>query len=123
MSGGIPTYGPEEIGRRLERTLPAWRYERGWIRRRWDREGWPASILSAGAIAYLAEAGYHHPDLILTADGVAVKLRHHFAAGITDLDLALAETLEGLLAWRSDAAETAEAAETGSAGIDPEPPG
>lgn len=106
MSEETPTYGPEEVARRLDRTLPAWRYERGWIRRRWEREGWPATLLSAAAVAYLAEAAYHHPDLLLTAEGGSVKLRHHFAAGITDLDFELAEEIEALLGWPAEAEAT-----------------
>lgn len=100
----IPTYSAEEIRRRLAEELPAWRYERGWLRRDVPVGPRPAALLVAGRIAHLAEAAFHHPDLELRGDVLEVRVRHHWAAGITDGDFALARAVERILRERPGAA-------------------
>jgi 4a-hydroxytetrahydrobiopterin dehydratase len=52
------------------------------------------------AIGYMAEAGYHHPDLSVTWGQVIVKLQTHSAGGITDKDFELAQQIEATALWR-----------------------
>src|SRR3954463_1185670 len=96
------TYSDAEITERLK-DLTGWYYEDGWIRRVYKTDGWPTTLLLVNAVAYLAEAAYHHPDLNVTWGKVWVKLKTHSAGGITDKDFALAKQLEAVTLWRPPA--------------------
>jgi 4a-hydroxytetrahydrobiopterin dehydratase len=93
------TYTEAEIGERLH-ALPGWFYENGWIRRVYKTDGWPTTLMLVNAIAYVAEAAYHHPDLAVTWGRVTVKLNTHSAGGITDKDFSLAAKIEQVALWR-----------------------
>ena len=91
------TYNDAEIAQRLEE-LPGWYYEDGWIRRVYKTDGWPTTTMLVNAVAYLAEAAYHHPDLSVTWGRLTVKLQNHAAGGITDKDFELARKIDEMLA-------------------------
>src|SRR6516164_4017877 len=80
------TYEPDEIEARLKRELPHWRYENGWIRRRFRTASWKGTLMVINAVGHLAEAAWHHPDLAASYAFVEVKLQTHSAKGITDKD-------------------------------------
>ena len=46
--------------------MPRWEIRDGWLRRKYITPGWPHTMLLANAIAYAAEAAWHHPDLALS---------------------------------------------------------
>jgi 4a-hydroxytetrahydrobiopterin dehydratase len=94
-----PTYDEAEIAERLA-GLPGWYYEDKWIRRSYKTDGWPTTLMLVNAIAYCAEAAYHHPDLTVTWARVGVKLATHSAGGITDKDFELARRIEDAVLWR-----------------------
>ena len=96
------TYNEQEIEQQL-RELPGWFYEDGWIRRNYKTDGWPTTLMLVNAIAFLAEAAYHHPDLAVTWGRVTVKLSTHSAGGITEKDFLLARQIEGVALWRPSA--------------------
>jgi 4a-hydroxytetrahydrobiopterin dehydratase len=50
-------------------------------------------------IRFLAEAGWHHPGLILTYPRLTVRLQTHDASGVTDKDFELARRIEGIVTW------------------------
>ena len=89
------TFTDEEVAEALG-TLPGWYLENGWIRRVYKTEGWPITLMLVNAIAFVAEAANHHPDLSVTWARVTVKLTTHSAGGITQKDLDLATLLEGI---------------------------
>ena len=73
----------------------------------WTREGdcivhvvtladFRAAFLYAGAVAYLAEAANHHPDMTIQWNKVTLTLSTHSAGGLTANDFALAERINGL---------------------------
>lgn len=80
--------------------LPAWELREGWIRRTFKTPGWPHSILLVNTIAYLAEAGWHHPDLVVGYAQVTVKLQTHSARGITAKDIELAHKIDEVVLWK-----------------------
>lgn len=94
----LPTYGEEEIRARLDAELPAWSYGGAWLERELTSGTRGGALLAASAIAYLAEAAHHHPDLEIRGNRVLVQVRHHWAAGVTDADFELAHAVEGFLA-------------------------
>ncbi len=102
MSSAKPhVYSDEEIAARLaEQGLSGWHLEEGWLRRKFNTDGWPTTLMLVNAIGYLAEAAWHHPDLAVTWGKVWVKLKTHSAGGITDKDFALARQIEDHVLWR-----------------------
>ena len=99
MAQKEPTYSDAEIATKLE-ALPGWYYEDGWIRRVYKTDGWPSTLMLVNAVAFVAEAAYHHPDLSVTWARVTVKLQTHSAGGITDKDFELARKIEDVVLWR-----------------------
>ena len=55
-----------------------------------------AAMLYVGAIAYLAEAANHHPDINIAWNKVTLTLSTHSAGGLTSNDFALAEQISAL---------------------------
>ena len=94
------TYDEAEIAERLARELPSWRYENGWIRRRYKTHSWKSTLMVINAVGHLAEAAWHHPDLAASYAWVEVKLQNHAAKGITDKDFALARKIEEVVGWQ-----------------------
>jgi len=86
------------------REMPEWEIRDGWLRRKYITPGWPHTMLLANAIAYAAEAAWHHPDLELGYAQVVVKLQTHRVKGITPSDIALARRIEEIAMWKPDAA-------------------
>jgi len=96
------TYTETQIAENLK-SLPGWWFEDGWIRRVYKTDGWPTTLMLVGAIGFIAEAAYHHPDLAVTWGRITVKLSTHSAGGITDKDFAVARKIEDAVLWRPDA--------------------
>ena len=94
------TYSEAEINARLQRDLPHWRYEGGWIRRNYRTHGWKGTLMVINAVGHLAEAAWHHPDITASYAWVEVRLQNHAAKGITDKDFELAAKIEDVVQWR-----------------------
>ena len=93
-------YSESEIAERLARDLPHWRYENGWIRRKFKTHSWKGTLMVINAVGHLAEAAWHHPDIAASYAWVEVKLMTHTAKGITDKDFELARKVEEVVGWR-----------------------
>ena len=92
----------DEIRARLERELPHWYLEDGWIRRRYRTNSWKGTLMVINAVGHLAEAAWHHPELLLSYPRLRVMLSTHDAGGITDRDFELAERIESVATWRPE---------------------
>lgn len=92
-------YSEEAVQQRLADELPFWYFEEGWIRRKYRTSGWKATLMVVNTIGHLAEAAWHHPDLIVSYAFVIVKLTTHSAKGVTDKDFALAKKMEEVIQW------------------------
>jgi 4a-hydroxytetrahydrobiopterin dehydratase len=55
-----------------------------------------AAMLYVGAVAYLAEAANHHPDITIEWNTVTLALSTHSAGGLTAKDFALAGQISQL---------------------------
>lgn len=93
-------YQPVEITAKLAAELPLWRFEDGFIKRTYRTHGWKGTLMAVNAIAHLAEAAWHHPDLSVSYPSVEVRLQTHDAGGVTDRDFALARKIEDVVMWR-----------------------
>ena len=99
----LEKYPVDEIDAKLkEHGLDDWYYEDGWIRRKFNTDGWPTTLMLVNAIGYLCEAAYHHADLSVTWGKLWVKLTTHSSGGITDKDFALARKIEDTVLWRPE---------------------
>ncbi|HTZ78445.1 MAG TPA: 4a-hydroxytetrahydrobiopterin dehydratase [Stellaceae bacterium] len=93
-------YAEDEIKNRLQRDLPLWWYENGWIRRKYKTHSWKGTLMVINTVGHLAEAAWHHPDLTASYAWVEVRLMNHSAKGITDKDFELAKKIEDVVTWR-----------------------
>ncbi len=97
----LPVFADEAVPAELaKRGLAGWYFEDGWIRRKYNTDGWPQTMMAVNMVGYLAEAAYHHPDLAVTWGKLWVKLRTHDSGGITEKDFALAKEIEERLLAR-----------------------
>jgi 4a-hydroxytetrahydrobiopterin dehydratase len=97
-------YSEQEIQTKIkELNLAEWYLEDGWLRRKYNTDGWPTTLMLTNAIGYLCEAAWHHADLAITWGKLWVKLKTHSAGGITDKDFALAKKIEEVILWRPTA--------------------
>ena len=94
------TYSEAEISERLARELPQWRYENGWIRRRYKTHSWKSTLMVINTVGHLAEAAWHHPDITASYAWVEVRLMTHTAKGITPKDFELAKKIEDVVHWQ-----------------------
>lgn len=84
----------DEITARLP---DGWRHEDGTIVHDRTLEDFAAAIAFVNAVADLAEAANHHPDLLVHGwNKVRLTLSTHSEGGITDADIALATQVAGL---------------------------
>ena len=99
----LKAYEVDEIEAKLkEAGLDDWYYDDGWIRRKFNTDGWPTTLMLVNAVGYLCEAAWHHPDLSVTWGKVWVKLATHSSGGITDKDFTLARKIEDTVLWRPE---------------------
>ena len=99
-------YTPEDVEAKITALgLDGWYYDAdgGWLRRKYNTDGWPSTLMLTNAIGYLCEAAWHHADLAVTWGKLWVKLKTHSAGGITDKDFALARQIEDVVLWRPEA--------------------
>lgn len=90
----------QEVKAWLERNLPNWSLEDGWIRRTYKTASWKSTLMVINTVGHLAEAAWHHPDLTASYAWVEVRLMTHSAKGITAKDLALASKIEEVVSWQ-----------------------
>jgi 4a-hydroxytetrahydrobiopterin dehydratase len=92
-------YSEAEVQEKLKE-LPGWELRDGWIRRTYRTPGWAHTLMLANTIAFLADAAYHHPDLVLGYAQLTVKLQTHRVRGITDHDFELARRIDEVVLWK-----------------------
>ena len=80
--------------------LPGWEVRDGWLRRKYGTPGWSHTLMLANTIGYLADAAYHHPDLVLGYAELTVKLQTHRVHGITASDTELAAKIDEVVLWK-----------------------
>jgi 4a-hydroxytetrahydrobiopterin dehydratase len=100
MAAEERVYSQEEIAARLAAELPRWRFENGWIRRKYKTHSWKGTLMVINTVGHLAEAAWHHPDIAASYAFVEVKLMTHTAKGVTDKDFELARKIEEVVCWR-----------------------
>ena len=77
-------------------TVTAWTREGSSITVTVTRKDFRDALLYLGAVAYLAEAVGHHPDVSISWNKVTLTLSTHSAGGLTANDFALARQISAL---------------------------
>jgi len=95
VSVGVDLLSDEEITAALA-GLPGWARSGDSITTTVKLADFRAAILYTGAVAYLAEAANHHPDILIQWNKVTLTLSTHSAGGLTGADMALAERINAL---------------------------
>ena len=85
----------EQISERLV-GVPGWSRQGDSIVHTETLADFKAAIFYVGAVAYLAEAANHHPDVTIQWNKVTLTLSTHSAGGLTENDFALAKQVIGL---------------------------
>ena len=86
-----------EILARVAVELPKWALNNGALERVYKFDAWKSTIMALNAVAFLAEAANHHPDLAASYNRLGVRLSTHDVGGISDKDFSLAGDIEKLL--------------------------
>jgi 4a-hydroxytetrahydrobiopterin dehydratase len=99
----LKTYSDEEVEAKIrDDGLEGWYLEDGWLRRKYNTDGWPSTLMAVNTVGYICEAAYHHADLAVTWGKLWVKLMTHSHGGITDKDFAVARRIEETILWRPE---------------------
>ena len=85
----------DEIAVRLS-AVPGWAREGNNITCAITRADFRDAMLYVGAVAYLAEAANHHPDIGISWNRVTLALSTHSAGGLTAADFVLAGQINAL---------------------------
>jgi 4a-hydroxytetrahydrobiopterin dehydratase len=95
----IKALSTSDIEARLK-DLPGWRLNDGAIRRTFKTPDFRSALLAANAVGHLAEAAWHHPDLVVMWGKLEIALSTHEAGGVSERDIALARKIEDVVGWR-----------------------
>ena len=83
----------EEIARALA-GLAGWSREGDEIQKQFTFPDFRGSIAFVNAVAELAEAANHHPDISINYNRVSLALTTHDVGGLSDSDVSLAAQIE-----------------------------
>ena len=92
-----PRLSPDDVARALA-DLPLWSGDADGLRRTVELPGFRDAVAAIVAIADVAEAMDHHPDVDLRWRTLHLTLVTHSAGGVTELDLELARRIDALFA-------------------------
>jgi 4a-hydroxytetrahydrobiopterin dehydratase len=76
--------------------VPKWAKKGTTISRTYQFKDFPAAIRFVNAVAELAEAAWHHPDIDIRWNKVTLTLTTHDAGGLTKKDFVLAQKFDRL---------------------------
>jgi 4a-hydroxytetrahydrobiopterin dehydratase len=83
-----------EADERLK-ALPGWERKEETIRKTFKFQGFSDAIGFVGRVAVIAAAWDHHPDIDVRWNKVKLVYSTHDAGGLTEMDFAAAESIEG----------------------------
>ncbi len=77
--------------------LAGWEYAEGGIAKQFVFRTFLHAVAFVSAVAYLAEAAKHHPDITINYNKVTLRLVTHSEGGLTERDFNLARRIEETL--------------------------
>jgi 4a-hydroxytetrahydrobiopterin dehydratase len=91
----MSTLHHDDITRRLE-ALSGWHRRGNALEKHFDRGDFDGSMAFVNAVAKLANAQNHHPDITISWNTVTLTLCSHDAGGITERDFVLAAAVDAI---------------------------
>jgi 4a-hydroxytetrahydrobiopterin dehydratase len=85
----------DEIAHRLSQAV-GWERAGNEITRTAQLGDFRDAVIYVGAVAHLAQAANHHPDIAISWNKVTLTLSTHSAGGLTDADFGLARQINEL---------------------------
>lgn len=76
--------------------LDGWKVSDSHLTKRFEFANFAKSLAFVNAVGELAEAADHHPDITFGWGYAELKLTTHDRGGVTDVDVALAQKIDGL---------------------------
>jgi 4a-hydroxytetrahydrobiopterin dehydratase len=93
---GQPPMSAAQIRRQLVRS-PGWSLVDGAIQKRYDFTDYHRTMAFVNAVAWVAHAENHHPDLLVSYSRCTVRFSTHSVGGISINDFICAAKLDALL--------------------------
>jgi 4a-hydroxytetrahydrobiopterin dehydratase len=96
--GGVPKLAPEQV-RDYQQAVPHWQVSEDGksLRRSWRAQDFMAALEFFNAVAQVAEAEDHHPDLHLAGyRNVTIELSTHAIGGLSENDFILAAKIDSV---------------------------
>jgi 4a-hydroxytetrahydrobiopterin dehydratase len=87
----------DQIAHELQ-SLPNWHHRGNAIEKHFDRGNFDGAMAFVNAVAALANAQDHHPDIAISWNDVTFTISSHDAGGLTDRDFRLAAAIDALAA-------------------------
>ncbi len=81
----------------LTHGLPAWSLEDGWLVRTVEARTFPLGMCWVAAVADVAEAMDHHPDIDIRYRRLTFRIRTHDVDALTTWDVALAHRINQII--------------------------
>ncbi|MFP3160991.1 MAG: 4a-hydroxytetrahydrobiopterin dehydratase [Vulcanisaeta sp.] len=82
----------------IEKSLPTgWRVEGNYLVRDLEFKTFMDCIAFINELARLAESEEHHPDMLIVWKHLTLRLTTHDEGGITELDIKMANLINGLI--------------------------
>jgi 4a-hydroxytetrahydrobiopterin dehydratase len=88
-----PLLSPEELSDRLTH-LDRWTQEGQSITRSFSFDNFAESMKFVAAVAAIAEAAEHHPEILIQYEKVRISLSTHNVGGVTEKDVEVASAIE-----------------------------
>jgi 4a-hydroxytetrahydrobiopterin dehydratase len=95
-NAGMPRLTAEQIGQGLQQ-LQGWEHREGEIRKRFSFKNYYQTMAFVNAVAWIAHAEDHHPDLEVSYNTCTVRYSTHAIGGVSDNDLICAAKVDRLL--------------------------
>jgi len=95
--GGIPAFSNDEIHAHLQK-VSGWAYDKtkNCIQKTFQFKGFLKTMSFVNAVAWLANAEGHHPDLQVTFNTCTICYQTHAVDGITENDFICAAKIDAL---------------------------
>jgi 4a-hydroxytetrahydrobiopterin dehydratase len=81
--------------------LKGWRAKEGKLKREFEFANFAESLAFVNRVGEVAESMDHHPDIEFGWGYAKISTTTHDRGGITDVDLALANKIDGIVALKS----------------------
>ena len=89
----MPQLNLEEVASALSR-LGGWSYDSNTLAKEWTFLDFREALAFVNAVADMAEASNHHPDIAVNYNRVRLTLSTHSEGGVTEKDVELARQIE-----------------------------